>query len=186
MARDAPAEPSRMLEAGGSLMGNWGLQCPAKGCPTETCSFFHPHSVKQHNARDAQRRYYHKAFKEKRKDPSIFPHPKGQEVLGERELLSSLKSHCCGSCCMWWCTIIVTIVFNKAPTDPFLPYPAKVSQATPLRTFAPILTAHLIASPQGSVSRFIQFWLNSELSPTSKVTWGKLKGKHQTTPSCLK
>lgn len=78
---------------------------------------------------------------------------------------------------MWWCSIIIiTTVFNKAPTDSFLPYPAEVSQATPLRTPAPILTAHLTAHPQGSASRFIQFWLNSVISHQQSDV-GKTKGK---------
>lgn len=53
----------------GRLTGNPGLQPrrrPAEGRPAGTRSSFDPHSVEQHNARDAQRRnYYHKAFKKK-------------------------------------------------------------------------------------------------------------------------
>lgn len=63
------------------------------------------------------------------KDPSIFPYPKGQ-VPGERELLSSFKSHHFGLVkhCGVILLLLLLIFFKKAPTDPFLPYPVKVSQ----------------------------------------------------------
>lgn len=94
--------------------------------------------------------------------------------------MSSFKSHCFGLIkhCGVILLVVVLIFFNKAPTDPFLPYPVKVSQATPLHEFALILTAHWTALPEGSGSRFNQFWLNLEC-PSSHQQSGveNAKGK---------
>lgn len=78
--------------------------------------------------------------------------------------MSSFKSHCFGLIkhCGIVLLLLLLIFFNKAPTDPFLPYPAKVSQVTPLHKFALLLPARRTALPQGAGPRFNQFCLNSE------------------------
>lgn len=118
------------------------------------------------------------------KDPSIFPHRKGQ-MPEEWGLFSSFKSHCFGLIkrCGVISLLLLLIFFNKAPTDPFLPYPVNVSQATPLCKFALIPTACWSALPHGLGSRFNQFWLNSEyLSSHQQSDAGNTKGKASNYP----
>lgn len=83
-----------------------------------------------------KRQYNHKAFKEKRKDPSIFPHPKGQELPGERELLSSLKSHCCGL----MQHVVVYYYYYYFQQSPYRPLPALSSQGLTSNTTADVCT----------------------------------------------